>query len=346
MERRRTSEWLSLAGEWVRTVVIWTIVLIILVLIPAWAVVGVAQWTFRQGNLALEIAVVTILMLMTGFFVWLAFTEQRLPSAPWAERARAFLSRTFGPRLSEGLSINRSGPTIRTLMVALFAVASFASLTSLLYLEGAITISEPVSQEDAIFEAAAVYVWHLLDTVPLLDIPQNLEWEVPFEFEDSLGGLLVILFTAIVILPLIQVVRAIWTGHREPYEVALRSALGNRLPAWKTTKLLGVGGGYERVLVEGSERILVDVMHGVSTEDAPLRRLEVVRTRLAPYYDTGGYLLVVDAVAERARDRIEEAFRESTLPSLLVVWRGDEPGSPLADAIECLAKRIASAREA
>ena len=325
MAPRRTSEWLSLAGEWAQAVWVYTLALIFVVLVPAWVAVFAAQWAFRQGTLALEIAVVTILMLVTAFSIWWAFT---------------------GRRVSEGLQkINKIGTTLRTLMVAFFAVASFASLTSLLYLEGAIEISEPVSQDDVIFETAVVYVWHLFDTVPLLDIPQNLEWELPFEFEDSLGGLLLIVFTAIVILPLIRIARVIWTGQAEPYEEALRSALRRRLPDWKMTRLTGELG-YERALVEASERILVDVMHGVSTEDAPLRRLEAVRARLAGYFDASGYLLVVDAVAERARDRIDEAFEKSALSAELVVWRSDEPGAPLADAVERLAGRIAAAREA
>jgi hypothetical protein len=324
MASRRSSEWLTLAEEWVQAVWLSILAVIFLVLAPTWLAVLVAQLAFRQEILALEIAVVTILMLLTAFSVWWAFT---------------------GRRVSEGLHIGRAGPTVRTLMVAFFAISSFASLTSLLYLEGAIEISEPLSQEDVIFETAVVYVWHLLDTVPLLDIPQNLEWELPFEFEDSLGGLLLIFFTAIVILPLIRIARAIWTGHREPYEDALRASLGKHLPEWKTTKVHREGG-YERAIVERGERILVDVMHDVSTEDGPLRRLDVVRSRLAASYDTGGYLLVVDAVAERARDRIDEAFDESTLPAELVVWRGDEPGSPLADAVRSLAGRIASVPEA
>lgn len=325
MARRRTSEWLDLAGEWAGAVWVYTLALIFVVLAPSWVAIFVAQWTFRQGILALEIAVVTILMLVTAFSIWWAFT---------------------GRRVSEGLQrINKVGTTLRTLMVAFFAVASFASLTSLLYLEGAIEISEPVSQDDVIFETAVVYVWHLFDTVPLLDIPQNLEWELPFEFEDSLGGLLLIFFTAIVILPLIRIARVIWTGRPEPYEEALRSALRRRLPDWRMTRLPGEVG-YERAIVQKDSRILVDVMHDISTEDAPLRRLELVRARLAAYFGTTGYLLVVDAVAGRARDRIDKAFEESTLPAELVVWRSDEPGSPLADAVERLAGRIAPAREA
>jgi hypothetical protein len=322
MAERRTSEWLDLAAEGFLAVWLNVLAVICLVLVPWWLAVALALLAFRTGFLALEIAVVTLLMLLTLVGVWWAFT---------------------GRRVSRGLVVNRTGPTIRTLMVAFVAVASFASLTSLLILEGAIDISETVSQDDVIFDTTVVYVWHLFDTVPLLDIPQNLEWEAPFEFEDSLGGLLVILFTAIVILPLIRVVRAIWVGHREPYEDALRGALRKHLPGWKTTRLPGESG-YERALVEGGARILVDVMHDVSTEDAPLRRLEVVRSGLAAQHGAGGYLLVVDAVAERARDRIDQGFEESTLPAELVVWRADEPGTPLAGAVERLAGRVAPAR--
>ncbi len=324
MARRRTSDWLTRAGDWVQAAAIAVGVLLFVVLLPLWLAVAIAQWSFKTGIFALEAAVAAALMPLTAIALWWAFNEQRL---------------------SKILSESRSAAALRALMVGLFALASFASVTSFLYLEGAVEISEPAAQEDVIFEFMVVYVWHLLDTVPLLDIPQNLQWSLPFEFENSLGGLLLIVFTACVILPLIRVVRAIWVGHREPYEDTLRSALRKNLPDWKTEKLLGEIG-YDRAIVEKTERILVDVMHDVTTEDAPLRRLEVVRRRLAAYYDATGYVLVVDAVAERARDRIDDAFQASDLPAALVVWRSDEPGRHVAEAVERLAERIPVARRA
>ena len=56
MARRTNSEWLGIAGEWAGAVWIYTGALIFVVLVPSWVAIFVAQWTFRQGILALEIA--------------------------------------------------------------------------------------------------------------------------------------------------------------------------------------------------------------------------------------------------------------------------------------------------
>jgi hypothetical protein len=321
-KRRTFLDWLGRIGYWALAAPFALAAATFGLFMPAASAVWVAEWTFSTGILALEVAVVTILMIVTSAGVWFAFSR---------------------PQVAKRLRLGRFEPAVWALLVAFFAVASFAALTSLLYLEGAIAISEPVDRELLIDKTSEVYVWHLFDTVPLLDIPQNLEWELPFEFEDPLGGLLVIVFTAIVILPLIRVVRAIWTGHREPYEDSLRTALRRHLPDWKTMRLPG-NHGYERAIVEKTERILVDVMHDVSTEDAPLRRLGLVRAKLATDWKADGYLLVVDAIAERARDRIDKAVKDSDLPAAFVVWRSDEPGVHLAEAVQRLAEWIPVAR--
>jgi hypothetical protein len=39
-----------------------------------------------------------------------------------------------------------------------------------------------------------------------------------------------------------------------------------------------------------------------------------------------GYLLVVDLVGERARERIQLEFARSEMPAKLAVWRSDEAG--------------------
>ena len=202
--RRTFLDWLGLIGYWALAAPFALLAITFGVFLPAAAAVRLANWTFSTGILALEIAVVTMMMIVTSAGVWFAFSR---------------------PQVTKRLRLGRFEPALWALLVAFFAVASFAALTSLLYLEGAIAISEPIDREILIDKTSEVYVWHLFDTVPLLDIPQNLEWQVPFEFEDRIGGFLLILFTSIVILPLIQVVRLIATGSGHPYENAVLRAL-------------------------------------------------------------------------------------------------------------------------
>jgi hypothetical protein len=51
--------------------------------------------------------------------------------------------------------------------------------------------------------------WHLLDSVPLLDIPKTLTWTKPYEYSDGLSGLLLLTFKGFGVLPLIRVSRLV-----------------------------------------------------------------------------------------------------------------------------------------
>ena len=55
-----------------------------------------------------------------------------------------------------------------------------------------------------------------------------------------------------------------------------------------------------------------------------------------------GYVLVADAVGERARERVESTFGRQGIPSRLVVWRADQPAVRLGQAVEKLAATIDS----
>jgi hypothetical protein len=85
---------------------------------------------------------------------------------------------------------------------------------------------------------------------------------------------------------------------------------------------------YDEAIIDSEPRVLVDVMQQVSSEEAPLRRLQ----RIGPLLLAHGcqaYLLVADDVAERARERIDDAFAEQEFPALLAVWRSDQPVADL-----------------
>jgi hypothetical protein len=251
--------------------------------------------------------------------------------------------RTRRPRRATARRSLRADP--QASIVAVFAVASFASLTGLLYLEGALAIrGEPIPEERIIGEASEFYIWRLVDTVPFLDIPANLHWEKPLEFEDRVGGLLLVLFTGIVVLPLIQAVRLIATGYQQPYERAVLNALRRSLPGWKVHRTRREWD-YDLAVVAKEVRILVDVMQGVWTEDAALRRLTTLLrehkgARFVDLLTVSGYVLVVDVVGERARDRIVEEFAESEFPVRLAVWRSDEPEIHLAQVVKLLGEEI------
>src|SRR3954451_6344508 len=111
--------------------------------------------------------------------------------------------------------------------LALFAVVSFTSLTALLHEQGMIGVTPEPARDDVLGEVFGFYLWQFANTLPVVDVPGNLGWEKPFEFDDALGGLLVILFTGFVISPLIQLARLILARGELPFDVLVVRALRN-----------------------------------------------------------------------------------------------------------------------
>jgi hypothetical protein len=314
--RSRLVRWLETGALWVFAAPFALLGLLIVVLVPGWIAVKVTEWTFEADVLALEIAVVSLLMAATLAALWWAFAH--------------------GGSLSQ-LHLGRLDPTIRALAVTTFAVATFSALTALLYVEGGLEIrGAPIPRDLIVDEASEVYVWHLVDTVPLLDIASNLQWEPAFEFEDRVGGLLLVAFKGFVILPLIQVARLIFAGRRETYPVAVSAAIRRASPKARIRELKHAN---TMAVDDSGSRVVVDVMSEVWTEDAPLRRIRRL-AGLGPPYDFA-YLLVVDGIAERARDRVEEELALAPLAARLVVWRSDESAAPLQEELERLRKEVA-----
>ena len=85
--------------------------------------------------------------------------------------------------------------------------------------------------------------------------------------------------------------------------------------------------------------VLVDVMAQVWNHDPAIRRLE--RICATPEKPTPkGYLLVVDAIADRARERIETELMQAPFPARLAVWRADQPERDLIASFEALREQI------
>jgi hypothetical protein len=303
----------------------------IVLVVPAYAALKATEWTISTDVLALEIAAVTALMGLT------------LAGLRWAFARRRLLEHT--PLLHWS---GRFEPMLRIVTVVAFALASFSALTAVLYSEGALDVRPALSAEAVMNRAVEFYAWHLADSVPLVDITGNLQWNPRPEFDDRMSGFLIIVFTGVVILPLIPAVRLAAAGRRDSYESAVVTTLRKKRAGWRTRSPRDRNGGRHVAVVEqGAVRILVDVMRGVWTAEPALRRLEDVPRALIEEgvrgalgqnlldrfaanlldqaLDHGGYLLVVDAIGDRARDAVERGFGASEIPARLVIWRTDEP---------------------
>jgi hypothetical protein len=276
-------------------------------------------WAFDTGSLALETLVAVLSMSAT--FAWLLW-EFAFGWTRWQLR--------FG----------RFAPTVRATALAFFAVVSFTSLTALLHDQGLLDVTPEPARDHLLGDTASFYVWQLANTVPLVDITGNLDWHKPFEFDDRLGGFLVILFTGFVIFPLIQLARLILAGGDVSFDLSVQRALDKHVdrPFFDRHR-----EGNSLTIAEQGVRI--DVMSTVWNHDAVLKRLERLGNRPAGRWPIRGYLLVVDAIAEAARERIERALSQAPFEASLAVWRPDQPAKELIAALERLQQRMKAPQE-
>ena len=316
---RRVSSWVKLAApftlEWVRK----GIALFLAFALGYGVARAVTFAAFWPGFLVVDIAGLIALAVATAVGVWWAFGTEHVHTR---------------------LRFGRAEPLAATLLVLGLAVGTFAGLTTLLNEHGQLELQgRRVEPDSAMLGVAAdFYIWHLLDSVPLLDIPQTIRWAKPYEYSDSLSGWLLLAFKAFVILPLIQAVRLVLAGLPKSYEQSVLNALLQVLPNARVVVETGRNGYAGAFLQYDQMLVLFHVMRDVRNEDAPTRALQRVLAR--PKFRPDGYLLVVDAVADRARDRIEDALARAQLPALLAVWRSDQPIGDLAEAVKPLTMEL------
>ena len=157
----------------------------------------VAVGAFEVGFLPVEIAALVLLAVATAVAVW------------WA----------FGSGVRSMRKLGRAAPLAVALGSVGFATGTFAAVTTWLWDSGHLDLTGSRlvaigADEDAtgtfIGIAADFYLWHLLDSVPLLDIPATIRWSRPYEYSDNLSGWLLLAFKGFIILPLIQAVRLIF----------------------------------------------------------------------------------------------------------------------------------------
>jgi len=286
------------------------------VLLPAGAGILVTDWTFGTRLLALESLTVVVLMGVTARMIW------------WIA----------GGDFKSELRFGRFEPALRATALAGFAAVSFTSLTALLYQRGLVGMTPAPSADRLLDDTFGFYLWRMADTVPLLDIPGNLGWEKPLELHGGLGGLLVIAFTGFVIFPLIQFARLLLSGGEAPFAIKVARTLGKHVGDDRI-HILRKPDGYGQALVD--DCVVIDVMQDVRNHDAAVRHIE--RHGAKPFERrAGGYLLVVDAVAEGARERIEIACSEAPFEAALVVWRADQRPEDLTAALDRLQKRVSA----
>jgi len=65
-------------------------------------------------------------------------------------------------------------------------------------------------------ETSALFVWHLLDVLPLADIPDTVKWNEPGPERNALAGLLLVSYKIVVLAPVLAAFVGLWPRQRHP----------------------------------------------------------------------------------------------------------------------------------
>jgi hypothetical protein len=131
-----------------------------------------------------QLIVVTVLFALLLFWAWLisgnrgvrSFTQLYKRGAKW--------------------------PVLLSIAMFAFALVPFAALSSILADRGR-AIFDPAVPKGEFWRLQDLYLWHFLNSVPSLKIPETLLWPEPFRYKDHLSGVLLLAFKIIVIVPVI-----------------------------------------------------------------------------------------------------------------------------------------------
>ncbi len=170
--------------------------LVAIVIFPSVVAWVILQWTHNHLHVVAQSAVICVffaLLLAWAFLI----TGQRA--------AHYFLSAYKG-----GLR----WPLLLSLSFLAFSLPCFAALSALLS-DGGYAVFEPALSDAHFDRLQGFYLWHFLDSIPGLKIPETiLTPNPPFAYKDQLSGLILLGFKLTVILPVIGSF-AVWAKVRK-----------------------------------------------------------------------------------------------------------------------------------
>lgn len=186
------------------------LLLFFLALLPGWGLYALASLA-PSGSLWVGVPVFALLAGAVALLFWILFTDDK--------RRRLF---DRAGRVASGFAI----PTVLSWTFLSAALGLFGSLTFVLYQSGAVQL-EPSQGSGELRSGHVVdfYLWHFLESVPLLRVTETLRWDLPVTYEAPRVGWLLLAFKLFVILPVIGIFRSYWQyrkqrveGRREPEE--------------------------------------------------------------------------------------------------------------------------------
>ena len=109
--------------------------------------------------------------------------------------------------LAKSQTTDWHGTVAAAIFLVAFSTAGFTALSAGLYQLGVGSFKDASLHGQQVVDAAYnSYLWHLADAIPLLKIPDTLNWELQYPFTDHVQGALTLGYTIVVIIPLVYTV--------------------------------------------------------------------------------------------------------------------------------------------
>jgi hypothetical protein len=186
---------------------------------PMYLIVGYVVAQIGALNIVFACVVMAVSLAVSVGLVWSRFT-------PAGRRL-----------LDDSRKADWSGTFVAAVFLGVVATAGFTVLSTQLYLHGVGTIKGGELHDTALVDAAySYYLWHLADAVPLLKVPQTLNWKLSHPFTDSTQGSLVLIYKTVVVLPLLFAVTKVvvaWTSDPPP-PAGTKGYRGRPRPNWRS----------------------------------------------------------------------------------------------------------------
>lgn len=104
----------------------------------------------------------------------------------------------------------RFTPFIYSFNVLLIAIVFFSSVTYVLVEHELVRFSGPAERDVSPGALSDFYLWHFLESLPLLKVNETLHWEKPLTYNSPWVGLVLLLFKLTVIVPVLAAFISYW----------------------------------------------------------------------------------------------------------------------------------------
>jgi hypothetical protein len=165
---------------------------------------------------SVQMAALLVWLLALGAISLLLYSgELRRAARDWLERVGGFRLRSDSPgRLPVW------GAVALYINFVLIAMGCFSAFALLLHGSGPPLFAPGSNAEVSHGSLADFFLWHLLDAIPGLKVPETIHWKAPLTYERPSAGWLLLLFKVMVIVPAVAGIGRYLKDEEPPAERA------------------------------------------------------------------------------------------------------------------------------